>query len=48
MGLKKEGLKIASYEFDGFRVEGKVKKGLIRRLTKNCEHKYDITYGDKL
>lgn len=48
MGLKAEGLKIASYEFDGFRVEGKVKKGLIRSLTKNCEHKYDIAYGGKV
>ena len=47
-GLQAEGLKIASYEFDGFRVEGKVKKGLIRSLTKNREHEYDITYGDKL
>lgn len=47
-GLRAEGLKIASYEYDGFRVEGKVKKGLIRSLTKNREHVYDITYGDKL
>ena len=47
-GLRAEGLKIASYEYDGFRVEGKVQKGLIRSLTKNREHKYDITYGDKL